>query len=133
MSTRTVTKELYMNYLKKAEECFSAMNDEFAKGNYNSCVIAAIHCAISSADALTVFFKGVRHSGERHEDVIRLILSLELDKSELNRNIMHLSNLLSIKNKAEYEEKLTTQNGAFSALTNAERFFKWVKGIMKRG
>jgi len=108
------------------------MNDEFAKGNYNSCVINAIHCAISSSDALTVFFKGVRHSGERHEDVIRLISSLELNKAELSRNIAHLSGLLSIKNKAEYEEKLTTQNGAFIALTNAERFFKWIKSILIR-
>lgn len=130
MKTREVTKQLYKNYLKKAEEFFSAMNDELSRGNYNSCIVNAVHCAISSADALTVFFKGVRHAGEKHEDVIKLIAAMDIDKEVLKRNISHLSSLLGVKNIAEYEEKLTTEPEAVNAVKNAERFFRWVKGAL---
>ena len=131
IKTRSVGKYLYKNYLKKAEEYFDAMNNQFDKQNFNACVLNAIHCAISSSDALTIFFKGVRHAGEKHEDVIKLLLDLDLDREVLASKTRHLSNLLTIKNQVEYEEKLTTENGAEIAKKNAERFFIWVKDILK--
>ena len=78
MKSRNVDKHKYMNYLSKADEFFDIMNESFAKRKFNATVLNAIHCAISSADALTVFYKGLRHAGERHEDVIALLNSLEL-------------------------------------------------------
>ncbi|MFQ6003567.1 MAG: hypothetical protein ACE5KJ_07460 [Candidatus Zixiibacteriota bacterium] len=80
MRTRSVDKFLYRNYIKKAEECRQAMNDAYSKGNWNATVINAIHCAISAADSITVFFKGVRHAGEKHEDVIALLQTIGLDQ-----------------------------------------------------
>jgi len=73
IKTRNVSKELYQNYLLKAKEHFEAMNTEFEKENYNSCSLCAIHCCISGADAVTIFFKGVRHAGDGHEDVVQLL------------------------------------------------------------
>ena len=129
MRTRKADKFLYKNYLKKAEECFSAMNSEFLKGNFNACVVNAIHCAISASDALTVFFNGVRHAGEDHKEAIGLLKNLKLDN--LNSKISQLLSLLNIKSGAEYEEKLMSRSDALTAMLNAERFFKWVKGILK--
>lgn len=131
IKTRNVSKEFYKNYLKKAEEYFSAMNTEFEKRNFNSCVLNAIHCGISSADSLTVFFKGVRHCGERHEDVLSLLNSLEIDKNELRNKTRQLVSLIDIKNAIEYEEKLTTENGALISIKNAERFLSWVQRLLK--
>ncbi len=132
MKTRTVNKAHYKNYLKKAEEFSSAMDSEFSKRNFNSCVLCAIHCGISSADALTVFFKGVRHAGERHEEVIGLINSLDIDRAVLKDKTRQLASLLSVKNMVEYEERLTTESGALTAIKNAERFFSFVKEMLKR-
>ena len=73
MKTRNVDKHKYANYLKKSDEFFEIMKDSFAKKKFNATVLNAIHCAMSSADALTVFYKGVRHAGERHEDVVSLL------------------------------------------------------------
>ena len=70
LKTRSVNKHLYKNYLKKAEEFMNACNDSFLKEDWNAAVINAIHAGISASDALTIFFKGVRHAGERHEDVV---------------------------------------------------------------
>ena len=129
MKSRNVDKHKYMNYLSKADEFFDIMNESFAKRKFNATVLNAIHCAISSADALTVFYKGLRHAGERHEDVIALLNSLELpDIQSKNRQLL---DLLRIKNSAEYEEKLMTETNALDSIKNAERFFKWVRDMLK--
>ena len=129
MKSRNVDKHKYMNYLSKADEFFDIMNESFAKRKFNATVLNAIHCAISSADALTVFYKGIRHAGERHEDVIALLNSLELpDIQSKNRQLL---DLLRIKNSAEYEEKLMTETNALDSIKNAERFFKWVRDMLK--
>ena len=127
MKTRNVSKELYINYLKKATEFYEAAKNEFEKRSWNSCVLNAIHRAISATDALTVAFKGIRHAGERHEDVVKLLQELDIDQRILNDKTRQLLALLDVKNTTEYEEKLTTENGASVALKNAERFYGWAK------
>jgi len=129
LKTRIVEKHLYKNYLKKAEEFINACNDSFLKEDWDAVVINAVHSGISASDALTIFFKGVRHAGERHEDVIQLLNTLELhDINDKNRHVM---NLLSVKNKAEYEETLMTRKNAEDAKRSAERFLNYVKGTLK--
>ncbi|MEK6826743.1 MAG: HEPN domain-containing protein [Nanoarchaeota archaeon] len=129
IKTREVGKGMYLNYLRKAEEFYDAMKTELEKKNYNSCVLCAIHCCISASDALTVFYKGVRHLGEKHQDVIRLLNELSI--SDIKTKTRHLSNVLDIKNSLEYEEKLTTESGALAAVKSTERLFLWIKGLLK--
>ena len=128
MKTRNVDKHKHKNYLIKADEFFESMNDSFAKRNFNATVLNAVHCAMTSADALTVFYKGVRHAGERHEDVVALLNTLGLTEMQ-NKNRQLLA-LLHIKNSAEYEEKLMTETNARDSIRNTERFYKWVKEIL---
>ncbi len=127
MKIRNVNKGLYGNYLKKATEFYDAGKNEFEKQHWNSCVLNAIHCAISAADALTVKFNGVRHAGEKHADVVNLLQQISLDPRILKDKTKQLLALLEIKNATEYEEKLTTESGAIAAMKNVERFFSWVK------
>ena len=130
MKTRNVDKHKHVNYLKKSDEFFEIMKDSFAKGKFNATVLNAIHCAMSSADALTVFYKGVRHAGERHEDVVSLLNTLGLpDMQSKNRQLL---DLLRIKNSAEYEEKLMTETNASDSIKNADRFSKWVKEMLNK-
>ncbi|MBI2545726.1 HEPN domain-containing protein [Candidatus Woesearchaeota archaeon] len=129
MKTRNVDKYKYRNYLIKSEEFFDMMNESYNKRKFNATVLCAVHCAISSADALTVFYKGVRHAGERHEDVVSILNTLGLtDMQNKNRQLLAL---LDIKNSAEYEEKLMSEANAANAIKNAERFFKWVRDLLK--
>ncbi len=129
MKTRNVDKHKYKNYLIKADEFFDSMNENFSKRKFNATVLNAIHCAISSADALTVFYKGVRHAGDRHEDVVVLLNTLEL--SEIKNKNKQLLGLLNIKNSAEYEEKLMIETDALNSIKNTERFYRWVKMLLK--
>ena len=126
--TVNVASSFYQNFLKKAEECHTGMNAAFASDNWNMAVIAAVHCGISAADALTVKFLGVRNSGSRHEAVIKLLSKLNL--LDIGKKNQQLSNLLRIKSTAEYEEKLMSKSDASEALRDAERFYKWVKEVL---
>ena len=127
IKTRPVTNSLYTNHFKKAAEYFEAAKDAMEKRRWNAVVVNSVHSGISSADALTVFFKGFRHAGERHEDAISLLKSLDFDPSEANNKSRQLQRLLQVKNSAEYEEKLMSQQDAENSLKDAERFFEWVK------
>ncbi|MEK6868253.1 MAG: HEPN domain-containing protein [Nanoarchaeota archaeon] len=129
MKTRNVDKQKYRNYLKKADEYFQSMNQSFVEKHYNATVLNAIHCAISAADALTVFYKGVRHAGERHEDVVSLLNTLGL--AEIEQKNRQLLRLLQLKNSAEYEETLMNENDALDAIKNTERFFSWVSKYLE--
>jgi len=129
MKTRTVDKAKFRNYLKKADEFFDSMNDSFAKRNFNATVSNAVHCAINSADALTVFYKGIRHAGDGHDSVLTLLNTLGLDN--MQKKNRQLLNLLHVKNSAEYEEKLMTEKNALSSIKNAERFSTWVRETLK--
>lgn len=124
-----VASGFYRNYLRKADECFNSMNASFTNGDWNMAVIASVHCAISSADALTVKFLGIRHKGMRHEGVVKLLNELKLD--DISKKNRQLLNLLSIKSAAEYEPRLMSQTEASEAVRDAERFYKWAKGVLK--
>ena len=127
MKTRAVNKYLYSNYLKKAEELMETAKDAYMKERWNATVINCIHSAISASDALLVFFKEIRSAGESHEDVIFLLRTLGFDKGEINNKTRQLQRLLGIKNTAEYEEKLMSQQDADNSLKDTERFVGWVK------
>ena len=132
MRTRHVDKSNFKNYLKKAEECFSAASECLRTKRWNAAVINAIHCGISACDALTVFMLGVRHAGERHEDAISLLQTVNLPNNVLTTKSKQLSRLLEIKNAAEYEERLMNENDAKEAVRDTERFLNWVKEFLNK-
>lgn len=132
VSTRPVNSEHFRNYIKKAEECLNSAQDSFEKSHWNSAVISAVHSGICAADAITVFFKGERCSGERHSEVLTLFKEIDsLQAFDLSKRRNQLTLLLDHKNRAEYEEYLMSAADAESTLKAAERFLTWVKQVVK--
>ena len=125
--TRAVDRHKFKNYLKKADEHHKAMELSYESGLWTACVVNAIHCAINSTDALTVFYLGFRHAGDRHHDVLQLLQKLDIEKNELKPKTQQLSSLLSTKNTAEYEERLMDAKDADNARKACDRFYSWVK------
>ena len=125
--TRAVDRQAYKNYLAKADEHREAMQACYERGLWNAAVVNAIHCAISASDALTVFYIGFRNAGERHTDVLGLMQKTGIDQRELSPKLSQLSSLLSIKNLAEYEERLMGREDAEAARKSCERFHSWVR------
>ena len=126
MRTRR-TDDGYSRYLTKATECLAMAQDAFGKRLWNASAISAIHAVISSCDALVAFYLGVRSAGERHDDVLTLLARVDIPKEDYAKIRRQISHALSIKNKAEYEDRLIQQDEAESILRDAERTFNWVK------
>ncbi len=127
MKTREVDRSKAGFYLQKAKECENSMERAFEAGEWNACVINAVHAAISSADALCIAKLGIRNAGERHEDAVVLFLRINPESPEIKNSVRHLSELLSIKTDAEYGERLFQQKDAEMAKKHAERLFLFVK------
>ncbi len=125
IKTRQVSKYFYRNYLERAEDCYETMNERYSKGKYISTVINAIHCCISTADALTVFFKEQRHAGENHLETVNLLKTLNIP--ELTNKISFFKEVIELKNNAEYGERTLSKNDADLAVRNTEKFFKLLK------
>jgi hypothetical protein len=107
------------------------MEDCYERKLWNACVVNAIHCVISASDALTVYYLGFRNAGERHTDVVSLLQRIGIDPKELSPKLTQLTSLLSIKNLAEYEERLMDEADATDSKKACERFHSWAKGKMK--
>jgi len=130
--TSHVSKSDYINYLKKAEEFLSSAQDSLVREKWNAAGLNAIHTGISSADALLVSLHGIRSTGPKHDDILKLLPSLVKHKG-LEENISQLRHLISMKKIVEYDQRLVTQNEAVSLSKHAERFLAWVKSILPKG
>lgn len=125
--TRDVTKSLYTNYLKRAEECLHAAKNSFAIHEWNASTINAIHSCIAACDAICVYFLGQRHAGETHNDAVNLFKTIKTGDEEININANRIVRILRIKNMAEYEERLVYKSEAGKVLKDCERFLEYVK------
>lgn len=132
MKTRDVDKDDASNYLQRAEECIGSMTYAFQTGNWNSCLINAVHAAISSADAVCVWKLGMRSASDNHADAGRLLVQIDPANEEVKNAVKHLSYLLGLKTGAEYGEKLFSKKEAEEAVKHAERIFSYAKSVVKK-
>jgi len=127
--TSRVDKSKYLNYLKKSEEFQATMEDDLMEERWNSACLNAIHSAISANDALLIFLYGIRSISPKHDDAVRLLLSLNKTENA-RRNAEHLQELIRRKNLVEYQDKLFSKNDAEVLSKHSRRFLEWVKSLL---
>ena len=127
LKTRAVAKALYANYLKRSEECLQTAKDAFLKKSWNAAAICCIHSSIAACDAMCIYYLGQRHSGENHNQAVQLFRKIKNEDDLIIKNAKRLSQLLSTKNMAEYEERLVFQIEAEKILKKSERFLVYVR------
>jgi len=125
--TRKVNKSLYSNYLKRAKECYMAAIECLKNEDWNAATICVIHACISACDAMCIYFLGIRHAGENHNNAVRLFKTIRIQDGNLSKNANRLNRILSIKNMAEYEERLVFKSEAEKIVKDMERFFNYVR------
>jgi len=125
--TRDVEKALYINYLKRAEECYHAAKNSFEAQEWNSTTISAIHACIAASDAMCIYFLGKRNASENHNEAVALFKTIKIDDEKINTNANRISRILDIKNMAEYEDRLVFKTEAEKILKDCERFLEYVK------
>lgn len=128
VETQKVEKHACSNYLKKAEEFLSGMKDELARKRWNLAVLAGVHCAISSCDAITIFYLGKKHKGIKHADAAKLLASIpEFNQKELKDKSRQFISILDFKTPVEYGETVFNESDTREFTKRVGRFYEWVK------
>ena len=124
--TRSLPRDRYAIYLKKAQEFLRASESALGVGDWDAVGLNAVHAAISSADALLAYYGGVRSTGESHRDVAGL-LRQHVQDDQLGSKFQTLSKVLDYKNLAAYEDREVTEAEARDAAKLAGRFLEWAR------
>jgi len=114
--------------VRKSDQFERAAVHAAAKEDWDAAVANAVHSAISMADALAVFYLGKRSAAQEHEESAALLFQLGIDRREVGRAASHPTELLKVKNLAEYEERLLGQRDSEQAMKHLSRFTAWARG-----
>ncbi|MBF0252301.1 MAG: HEPN domain-containing protein [Candidatus Omnitrophica bacterium] len=122
--TKQEDKTAAIDFLKKAQDSHETMLLAFKNENYNAVGTLAIQCAISSADAICVYEKGLRSISQDHGDICALVKSTLLP--EANEKSNALKRILAKKNLIQYERRNVIETEAADLIKSATRIFEWV-------
>ncbi len=114
-------------YLNKAREFLEGAGMLLEKGKWSASAVLSVHAVISACDAVCVRFLQLRHGGADHMQAIELLNSLPLERSEIELKIKQARRVISLKNAAEYEDKLIKQSDAQEMIRDAERVVEWAE------
>ena len=130
MATRRVAKAEAEVYLEKAEQFFRSMKDAQENEDWDAVGLNAIHCVISSNDALLGFRHGIRSASGSHADAVELLGQYERS-ADSRKNTVRFDRMLKKKHLVEYEGRKLLATEAARLVIDAERFLNWVKKSMK--
>jgi len=116
------------DYLKKAADNYEQMLMAIQADNPNAAATLAIQCAISSADAICVFEKGIRSISQDHFDVCDLVASLPIEEAKEKTKL--LRKVIAKKNLVQYERRNIYKDEALEIIKVTTRFYQWVKGCL---
>ncbi len=124
LKTKVVEKGDFRVYLNKAKDFYDTMLEARDTGKWTAVGLNAVHCAISSCDAMLVFHLGIRSVGEDHMQVADLLTRLPQEGA--GNEIAALKRIIAKKNLIAYENREFHQSEAIDILKLTERFYNWV-------
>ncbi len=128
MRTTNVEKREFGIFLKKATEFYHGMKIAAESGEWNQALLSGVHCAISSVDAVTVWYLGQKSSSQNHMDTVDLLLRTSAPQA--SERVRQLQDILTIKTRVEYEADELTESKAVVTIKQVERLFFWAKTIL---
>jgi hypothetical protein len=117
-----------IDYLNKATDNYEQMLAAMQVDNSNAAATLAIQCAISSADAICVFEKGVRSISGDHFDVCDLVASLPIEEAKEKAKL--LRKIIAKKNLVQYERRNIHKDQAMEIVKITTRFYQWAKDCL---
>lgn len=81
---------------------------------------------INACDAICSRFLQLRHSGADHTHAVELLNSLPFKKEELDAKVKQARRVISMKNAAEYEDRLIDEDEAKEMFRDTKRILEWV-------
>ena len=130
VQTRKIEKHKYLAYLHKAESFCRSMEKAESEEDWNAASLNAIHCAISSSDAVTTYLLGERSAGQRHEDAADILKRTGLpDASEKAQQFL---SIIHQKTLVEYEAEEPAESDARQIIKQTRRFHNWAKQLLPK-
>ncbi|MBF0511581.1 MAG: HEPN domain-containing protein [Candidatus Omnitrophica bacterium] len=127
---REESKSAASEYLKKAADNYDQMLTAFHTENWNAAATLAVQCAISSADAICVFDKGVRSVSQDHFDVCDLVARLPRDGAQ--EKAKQLRKIIARKNMVQYECRSMNRSDADDMVKVTVRVYQWVDECLSK-
>jgi len=122
IKTIAVEKTDYKVFFKKAKDFHDIMQTALKTTNWTATGLNAVHCAISSCDAVLTFHLGIRSISDDHMDAVELLQrfpSVEAEEAGTYKRILAKKNLIA------YENRDFRQMEAIDIAKLAERFYEW--------
>jgi hypothetical protein len=123
IKTDDVEKSDYKVFLKKAKDFHDIMIAARNSDNWTAVGLNAVHCVISSCDAILTFHLGIRSISDDHMEAAELLLrlpsSIEGGEASAYKRIVAKKNLIA------YENRDFRQVEAIEIAKLAERFYGW--------
>jgi len=123
LKTRAVDQSEYTVYWNKAEEFYDTMRHAYKNRMWTSVGLNAVHCVISSCDALLVKSQGIRAAGDDHLQAVELFGRSPIDGIE--KQTVTVRRIIAKKNVIAYENREFRESDASDIFKQAERFYKW--------
>lgn len=127
-STRSVTEQEALSYLRKAEEFYLTMTEAFEKRRWDSAGLAGVHCVISATDAVLGKKARIRSAGESHFEAVQL-LKQHVQDAHAGAQSQRLARILSDKSLVEYDSRQFHEDEAASIVKDVGRYLEWVRGF----
>lgn len=123
IKTIDVEKSDYKVFLRKAKDFYDIMLTARSVDNWTATGLNAVHCAISSCDAVLTFHLGIRSISDDHMEAVELLLRLpsSVEGGEANT----YKRIVAKKNLIAYENRDFRQVEAIEIAKLAERFYGW--------
>jgi hypothetical protein len=90
----------------------------------------AVHCVISSCDALLVKSQGIRAAGDDHMQAIELLGRSPIGGIE--KQTVTVRRIIAKKNVIAYENREFRERDASDIFKQAERFYRWAFEYLNR-
>ena len=130
LKTRAVNQGEYVVYWNKAEEFYDTMQHAYKNRMWTSVGLNAVHCVISSCDALLVKSQGIRAAGDDHMQAIELLGRSSIDGIE--KQTATVRRIIAKKNVIAYEDREFRESDASDIFKQVERFYKWAFEYLNR-
>lgn len=129
-SIKSIDQNSARDYFMKAKEFYENMITSFNNKQWNTTGLTAVHCAISTNDALLAHFAGIRNTSQDHKSAVKLLLLHVPDKQSQEQS-EHFRKIVVLKNLIEYERRSFTEKDATEIKKHTERFFDWARQKLK--
>ena len=123
LKTRAVDQSEYTVYWNKAEEFYDTMQHAYKNRMWTSVGLNAVHCVISSCDALLVKSQGIHAAGDDHMQAVDLLGHSPIDGIE--KQTATVRRIIAKKNVIAYENRPFRESDASDIFKQTERFYKW--------